>query len=84
MKESSKMVMVRSTWAGHVEKMGHHKNSKESRCPESAGDMEGRKKTEIAMGDCIESDLERVGEEWKTMIGRMNWRLLTEKIVREK
>ena len=22
-------------------------------------------KTEIAMGDCIKSDLERVGEEWK-------------------
>ena len=50
---------------------------------ESGGDMEARK-TEIAMGDCIESDLERVGEEWKTMIDRKNWRLPTHNVIREK
>ena len=37
---------------------------KESRCPERGWEMEARK-TEIAMGDCNKSDLERVGEEWK-------------------
>ena len=34
----------------------------ESRCPECGGVMEVRK-IEIAMGDCIKSDLERGGEE---------------------
>ena len=34
-------------------------------------------KTEIAMGDCIISDLERVGEEWEKMTDRRNWRLMT-------
>ncbi len=29
-----------------------------------------KRKTEIAMGDCIKSDLERVGEEWGKMIDR--------------
>ena len=37
----------------------------ESRCPESGGKLEAATKTEIAMGDCLKSDLERVGEEWK-------------------
>ena len=36
--------------------------------------MEARK-TEIAMGNCIKNDIERVGEEWKQMI---------ENIVKEK
>ena len=45
--------------------------------------MEARK-TEIAMGDCIESDLERVGEECKTMTDRKNWRLPTHNAIREK
>ena len=35
-------------------------------------------------GDCIKSDLERVGEECKTGIDRWNWRLLTENVEREK
>ena len=35
-------------------------------------------------GGWIKSDLERVGEEWKTMPDRRNWRLLTENVVREK
>ena len=38
----------------------------ESRCPESGWEMEVNK-TEIAMGDCIKSDIERVGEEWKKL-----------------
>ena len=38
------------------------------------------RKTEIAMGDYIKSDLERVGDEWKT--DRKNWRQLTESVVR--
>ena len=57
------MKLVRSTWAGHIEQMRDEKLA-ESRCPESGGEMESRK-TEIAMGDCIKTDIERVGEEWK-------------------
>ena len=33
-------------------KNGRYKTSKESRCPESGGEKQA-KKTEIAMGDCI-------------------------------
>ena len=83
-KESTKKKLAWITWAGHVDKMGDEKNGKEIRCPENAGEMEARKNTEIAMGDCIESDLERVGEEWKTMTDRMSRRLLTENVLREK
>ena len=43
--------------------------------------MEAGKKTEIAMGDCIKSDLERIGEKRKKMIERRNRRLLTENVV---
>ena len=43
-------------------KNGRLKTGKDTRCPESEGEMEARK-TEIAMGDCIKSDLERMGEE---------------------
>ena len=33
--------------------------------------------------DCIKSDLERVGEEWrKRSTNRRNWRLLTENVLR--
>ena len=45
--------------------------------------MEARK-TEIAMGDCVKSDIKRVGEEWKKYIDRKNWRLLKENAVRER
>ena len=44
---------MRSTWAGHVDKLGDEKLA-ESRCPESG---------EIAMRDCIKNDIERVSEE---------------------
>ena len=44
-------------------KNGRRKTDTESRCPEIGGEMEVRK-TKIAKGDCIKSDLERVGEEW--------------------
>ena len=43
--------------------------------------MEARK-TDIAKGGSIDSDLERVGEECKK--DRRSWRLLTENVVREK
>ena len=33
----------------------------ESRCSETGGEMEARK-IAIAMGDCIKSDIERLGE----------------------
>ena len=36
----------------------------ESRCPQGGGEMEVRK-TEIKMGDCTKSDIDRVREEWK-------------------
>ena len=42
-------------------KMGGE-NLAESRCPESGGEMEARKKTDIAMGNCIKNDLETTGE----------------------
>ena len=38
---------------------------------------EGEEKAEIAIGDCIKSDLERVGEECEKVIARRKWRLLT-------
>ena len=41
-------------------------------------------KTEIAIGGCTKSDLERVGEEWETMLDRRNWRRLSENVVKEK
>ena len=41
------------------------------------------RKTEIAMGDCIINDLERLGEEWEKMTDRMNWRRMTGKVERE-
>ena len=46
----------------------------------------GAEETENAMGDCIKSDPERVGEEWRkgATVGRMNWRLLIENVVRGK
>ena len=56
MKESSKKKLARGTrrW----------KTGKESRCLESGGETEASK-TEIVIGYCIKSDLERVEEEWK-------------------
>ena len=44
----SKKKLVRSTRAGHVQQM-RYKSGKESRCPESGGEMEARK-TEIVKG----------------------------------
>ena len=60
LKESSEKKLMRSTRTGHVENM-RTKKLAESRCPESGGETEARK-TEIATGVCIKSDLERVGE----------------------
>ena len=40
------------------------RTGKDSRCPESGGEMEARE-TDTATGDCIKNDLERVGEEWE-------------------
>ena len=62
MEESSKKKSVRSTWNGHVKRNGRRQIAKESRCPESGGETEASN-IEIAMGDCIKSDLEIVGEE---------------------
>ena len=45
--------------------------------------MEARK-TEIAIGDLINSDLERVREEWRKKSNRRNWKLRTENVVRDK
>ena len=65
LKESSKKKLVRSTWAGHVERLLDDKLA-EGRCSESEEEMETRK-SEIAMEYCIKSDIERVGEEWKKL-----------------
>ena len=63
--------------------MGEEKLA-EVRCPESGGGKKARK-TEIAMGDCVGRDLERVGAEWRTgAADRRNWRLLMENVVRER
>ena len=83
MKERSKKKLARSTWAVHVEQIGDKKSPEMSICPENRGEMEAMK-TEIAMWDCINSNLERVGAEWKIMIDRRNRKPLTENIVREK
>ena len=40
------------------------KNCQREQMARSGGEMEVTK-TEIAMGDCIKSNIERVGEEWK-------------------
>ena len=64
MKESSKKKLVSSSWVGHVKKNCRLKTGKKSRSPESGREMMARK-TDIAMGDCIINDLERVGEEYK-------------------
>ena len=40
--------------------------------------------SKYSIGDCIKNDLETVGEEWKTIIDRRNWRLLTEDIAYSK
>ena len=61
-KESCKKKLGRSTWAGHVGENGRSKTGKESRCPESGGKVKV-KKAEIAMGDYVKIDLERVEEE---------------------
>ena len=45
------------------------KTGKESRSPDSGEEMETRT-IEIAMRDCIKSDIERVGREWKKLIDR--------------
>ena len=66
----------RSTWARHVERMGDEKLAKRA----DAQKVEGM--TEIAPGNCINSDLERVGHECrKRATDRRNWRLLTENVV---
>ena len=80
MKERSNKTLVRSTLAGHVKNMGDEKLAQRA----DAQKVEGKRKTGIAMGDCIKHDPDRVGEEWKTLTDRRNWSLLTENVVREK
>ena len=58
-----KMVMNKLTWAGYVGIMGDEKLA-ESRYPESKAEKVACK-TKIALGDCIKSDTETVGEEWR-------------------
>ena len=63
--ESSKKELPRSTRACHVEK--RRKNGQKRA---EAQNVEGkckRGRTEIAIGDCIKSELERVGEEWENI-----------------
>ena len=62
MKERSKKKLATSTWVCHVEKCEMTKRADDQKV---LGEIDARE-TEIAMGDCIKSDLERVGEEWKT------------------
>ena len=56
MKERSKKKWMRSTWPGHVDKMGDEKLA-ESRKRRGNGGKEDRN----CYGDCIKSDLEKVG-----------------------
>ena len=58
MKASSKKKLARSTW--EMKKLA---NSSDAQKVEDK--WREMRKTEIAMGDCIKSDLGRVGEEWK-------------------
>ena len=66
-------ILRRNWWEVHGlviwKKIGDKKLAKRAdRCPESGGEMEARK-TEIAMADCIKSNLERVGEMIDRRIG---------------
>ena len=56
--------MVSNTWVGYVENKSDKKSWAKSRCPESGVEIEARK-TEIAIGDCIKGDRERVREDLK-------------------
>ena len=75
MNESFKKTLMRSglTWAGHLERMGDENCQREEEREE--------RKTEIAMGDWIKKDLEKVREEWrKRPTDRRNWRLLKKNV----
>ena len=75
--------MSRLTWAGHVERM-RHENWQREQMLRKWMEKEARK-TEIAMGDCINNDPERVRQEWrKRATDKRNWRLLIEPVVRRK
>ena len=77
------MVRSRLIWAGHVDRMGHE-NWQREQMLRKWKEKEARK-TEIAMGDCINNDPERVGQEWrKRAANKQNWRLLIETVVRRR
>ena len=55
-KKSSKKKLMRSTWGGHVEKLGDQKLA-ESRCPGSGGEMEVRN-VMVCQCKCIERHMQ--------------------------
>ena len=58
-----KLVRSKLAWPGLVEIMADTKQE-ETRCPKSGGGKEARK-NEIAIGDCIQGDTERIRKEWR-------------------
>ena len=59
---NKKLVRSRLKWAGHVERMTGEKLSKSF--PESGAEI-GGEKDRLQYEDCMETDLERMGEEWR-------------------
>ena len=80
-KERSKKKLVRRTWAGRVKKWEMKNWQREQIYRKWRGN--GGEEDRNCDGVCIKHDLE-MGDEWKKMIDRRNWRLLTENVVREK
>ena len=67
-------------WTDRVERMGDGKLAKRA----DAKKVEGKGRPKLQKVDCIKRYLERVGEEWRTIIKyRRNWRLLIENVERE-
>ena len=66
----------------HGTKKGEEKLAKRADAQKVEG--YGGEEDRNCAGVWVKSDLESVGEEWKKVIDRRNWRLLTENVVREK
>ena len=62
-RDSSKKYLMRSTWTGHVEQW-EMKNWQREQMPRKWKGNEGEEDQNGDV-DCINSDLERVGDEWR-------------------
>ena len=66
------------------EKNGRWKTGKDGRSPVK-GEKRMRGRPTMRWHDCIKTDLERVGEEWRTTATcKRNWILLVKNVLKEK